>query len=111
VQKDKSPIRRFIDSSILLRTLPVWKYSTETISKHDSANASYYSDKRVDIAASLVITIIGAFMLITPIWILQALEHLPMKPVVISLFVLACILILSFAMVAKPFEALGASAA
>lgn len=50
-------------------------------------------------------------MLITPIWILQALTELKPKLAVITGFIFIFLLVLSLAMVAKPFEALGATAA
>ncbi|KAI0376858.1 hypothetical protein F5Y04DRAFT_197205 [Hypomontagnella monticulosa] len=50
-------------------------------------------------------------MLIAPLWILQYLESPTYKLVVITLFVFTFLLTLSFAMAARPFEALGATAA
>lgn len=112
VQKDiKTPLRRLIDSSLWIRTLPIWRDKTERLAKMDAGYASYYSDKRMGTVASAMIACIGAGMLVTPIWILQALNDLTMKLVVITVFLLASILVLSFVMVAKPFEALGVSAA
>lgn len=61
--------------------------------------------------ASAVITAVGITMLLTPIWILQAMDRLVMKLAVITVFVLVFLLTLSLAMVSKPFEALGATAA
>ncbi|KAI0902956.1 hypothetical protein F4823DRAFT_569169 [Ustulina deusta] len=65
----------------------------------------------MDSFASAVIVFVGASILVTPIWILQAIETLKTKLAVITAFVLVFLLILSFAMVSKPFEALGATAA
>lgn len=50
-------------------------------------------------------------MLITPLWILQWLESSVSKLVVITIFNSVFLLVMSFLMVAKPFEALGATAA
>ncbi|KAI0182843.1 hypothetical protein EV127DRAFT_309745, partial [Xylaria flabelliformis] len=72
---------------------------------------SYYSDTGMDSFASAVIVFVGASILITLIWILQAIENLQQKLAVITAFVLAFLLILSFAMASKLFEALGATAA
>lgn len=65
----------------------------------------------MDAFASAVIVFVGASILVTPIWILQAINSLQTKLAVITTFVLVCLLILSFVMVSKPFEALGATAA
>lgn len=74
-------------------------------------HVSYYSDKRMGGFASGVIVAVGVIMLITPIWILQAMKTLQAKLAVITVFVFAFLLILSFPMASKPFEALGATAA
>lgn len=71
VQKDKTPFRRFIDSSLWIRTLPIWRDKTERLAKMDAGYASYYSDKKMDTVASAMIAGVGAAMLVTPIWILQ----------------------------------------
>lgn len=71
----------------------------------------YFSDKRIDAFASGVIVIVGLTMLLTPVWILQALNSLLWKLVVISIFIFIFLVTMSFTMVAKPFEALGATAA
>ncbi|KAK7999430.1 hypothetical protein PG990_012030 [Apiospora arundinis] len=89
-QKDKTPLRP----------------------QHDrDQDVSYYSDKRIDTFTSLTIVFIGIAMLLTPIWILQSLQAPTTKLVVITIFILAFLITLSYAMVTKPFEALGATAA
>jgi hypothetical protein len=112
VPQDRTPLRRIIDSSLRLRTLPIWKLKDhEAASQHNDGHVTYYSDKRIDSFVSALIVIIGATMLITPLWILQALSTLPLKLGVITVFIFICLLLTSFAMVSKPFEALGATAA
>lgn len=111
VQKDKTPFRRLIDSSRWLRTLPFWKQRERDVPDHDAAYVSYYSDRSIDRFASAIIIAIGVAMLITPLWILQAVDMFHMKLVVITAFVLVCLLLVSLAMVAKPFEALDSTAA
>ncbi|KAK9418030.1 putative DUF6594 domain-containing protein [Seiridium unicorne] len=111
--KDKTPLRRALDSSLRLRTLNLWRErgKDESVPQYDMNYVSYYSDKRMDQFASIFIMCIGLLMLITPIWILQALEPSKMKLVVITIFVFVFLMVMSFAMVARPFEALGATAA
>lgn len=94
-----------------MRTLPLWRDRTERLAEMDSGGATYYSDKGIDAAASAMVAVIGAAMLVAPIWILQALNDLTIQLVVITVFVLAAIVALSFVMATKPLEALGASAA
>ncbi|ETS82154.1 hypothetical protein PFICI_07156 [Pestalotiopsis fici W106-1] len=111
--KTKTPLRRVIDGSFRLRTLSFWKDKKRepSLPLYDDKYISYYSDKRIDGFVSGFIVCVGLLMLIAPIWILQSLQTLPMKLAVITIFIVAFLLIMSFAMVAKPFEALGATAA
>ncbi|KAI1743042.1 hypothetical protein F4680DRAFT_410880 [Xylaria scruposa] len=109
--KDKTPLRNWIDNSLALRTLRIWKKQSRDIPKYEANNVSYYSNTSMNAFASGMIVFIGAFLLIVPIWILQAIENLQVKLAVITTFVLVFLLVLSFAMVSKPFEALGATAA
>ncbi|KAI0469998.1 hypothetical protein GGR56DRAFT_661136 [Xylariaceae sp. FL0804] len=113
VGKYKSPLRRAIDNSLWFRTLFLWrvdKNKAPPAPEYD-ADITYYSDGRIDGFVSVLIAFLGTIMLITPIWILQALDNLTMKLAVITAFVLGLLLIVSFLMVAKPLEALGATAA
>lgn len=111
VARDKTPLRQLIDCSATVRTLRLWRQKTSDVPDYDAGSVSYYSDARMNKFASAVITAVGIVMLLTPIWILQAMDHLVMKLAVITVFVLVFLLTLSFAMVSKPFEALGATAA
>ncbi|CAJ2505014.1 Uu.00g124080.m01.CDS01 [Anthostomella pinea] len=111
VNKNKTPLGRLIDSSPRMRTLPLWQHRARDVPGYDAPYVAYYSDKRMDAFASGTIFFIGATMLVTPIWVLQALANPVMKLAVITTFVLLFLMVLSFAMVAKPFEALGATAA
>ncbi|KAK1521062.1 hypothetical protein CABS01_05567 [Colletotrichum abscissum] len=110
-QKEKTPLRQVIDGSLRLRTLSLWRHRKEKVATYDKKEVTYYSDKRMNNFASTVIIAIGVLMLITPIWILQALTELKPKLAVITVFIFVFLLVLSLAMVAKPFEALGATAA
>ncbi|KXH48272.1 hypothetical protein CNYM01_11880 [Colletotrichum nymphaeae SA-01] len=110
-QRERTPLRQVIDSSLQMRTLSCWKIENPDVPLYDEGQVSYYSDKRIDRFASAIIIAIGVLMLITPIWILQAVNHSTSKLAVITVFIFVFLLILSLAMVAKPFEALGATAA
>ncbi|KAK1544994.1 hypothetical protein CPAR01_02496 [Colletotrichum paranaense] len=109
--REKTPLRQVIDGSLRLRTLSLWRHGEERVATYDEKEVTYYSDKRMDSFASAVIIAIGVLMLITPIWTLQALTDLKAKLAVITVFIFVFLLVLSLAMVAKPFEALGATAA
>ncbi|RYP39359.1 hypothetical protein DL767_002270 [Monosporascus sp. MG133] len=113
VQKDKTPLRKAIDNSLRLRTLPFWRYKKDEIPvpAYDAGNVSYYKDKRMDGFASVLMVSVGVIMLITPLWILQSLTSLNMKLAVITTVVLVFLLVASYFMVTKPLEGLGATAA
>ncbi|EHK16063.1 uncharacterized protein TRIVIDRAFT_164287 [Trichoderma virens Gv29-8] len=110
VQKEKPPLRRVIDSSRLFRTMDLWKMKRGQGSEDAVGDVIYFSERRLDLFVSLTTTIIGLAMLVTPIWILQSTESLQVKLIVITVFIIVFLLVLSFGMVAKPFEALGATA-
>ncbi|KAL6816727.1 hypothetical protein V8C40DRAFT_269178 [Trichoderma camerunense] len=111
VQKEKPPLRRVIDSSRIFRTMSLWEKERGDVSAHDMENVTYVSEQRLDFFVSLITTIIGLAMLVTPLWILQSTTNLQSKLIIITVFIIVFLLVLSFGMVAKPFEALGATAA
>ncbi|CAG9972447.1 unnamed protein product [Clonostachys byssicola] len=111
VPRDKTPLRRLLDKSHWLRTLAVWENKHIEVPEYDKQQISYYSDKRMDRFTSAILLIIGVVMLITPIWILEALNGIRYKLAVITTYIFVFLLILSLAMYTKPFEALGATAA
>ncbi|RSL53118.1 hypothetical protein CEP53_007849 [Fusarium sp. AF-6] len=89
----------------------IWRHKDKTAPNYDARHVYYSSDARMDKTVSVVIVAVGIIMLITPIWALQAMDGLKAKLGVITAFVLIFLLVLSFAMASKPFEALGATAA
>lgn len=111
IQKDKTPLRRLIDHSHLLRTLSIWRFKNQRAPNDEVDVVSYYSDKRINTFASGIIVGLGAILLLVPLWILYALNNSALKLAVITVFVASFLIMMSFAMVAKPFEALGATAA
>ncbi|KXJ90745.1 hypothetical protein Micbo1qcDRAFT_226750 [Microdochium bolleyi] len=115
-EKETTPLRSAIDSSLRLRTWRGWRDTARTadqVPKHDAGVISYYSDERMDGFVSAVIVLVGVSMLIVPIWILRCLSpsSQDMMLLVITVFVFVFLLVLSFFMATKPFEALGATAA
>ncbi|KAF3018462.1 hypothetical protein E8E14_007858 [Neopestalotiopsis sp. 37M] len=110
--KSKTPLRKVIDKSRRMRTLEIWKRKDgNRIPPYDTEHVALYSDQRIDNFASVVIVLIGLIMLVTPIWTLNAVGSMQSRLVIITVFTVVFLLVMSFAMVAKPFEALGATAA
>jgi hypothetical protein len=67
---DKTPLRHWIDNSLALRTLEVWKKRSRTVPEYEAQNISYYSNTGMNAFASAMIVLIGATILITPLWVL-----------------------------------------
>ncbi|KAK3303155.1 uncharacterized protein B0T15DRAFT_576566 [Chaetomium strumarium] len=57
------------------------------IPSYDAGELAYYSDARMNRFLSAIITAIGVTMLITPIWVLQAIDNLRVKLVIITVFI------------------------
>ncbi|KAI1388684.1 uncharacterized protein F4822DRAFT_403556 [Hypoxylon trugodes] len=108
--RDKPPLRHLIDHSLRLRTLPIWRDNSRAPTQ-GSENITYFSEKKMNAFVSGIITVMGSAMLIIPIWVLVKLKVLETKLAAITVFVFVFLLVLSFAMVTKPFEALAATAA
>ncbi|KAF5988144.1 hypothetical protein FBULB1_1612 [Fusarium bulbicola] len=111
VQKDKTPLRRVIDNSTFLRTLWLWRTKKGAEPGYAADAVSYYSDKKMDRFVTVFIVGVGVLMLLVPLWILRGQQNPRDKLIVITVFVFVFLLVLSFAMTSKPFEALGATAA
>jgi hypothetical protein len=108
--KEKTPLRQVIDNSLRLRTLAFWKIQGKDVPSYDTEHLAYYSDKRMDQFSSVTIVVVGVAMLISPIWVLQAIHAFRSKLIVITVFVSVFLLVVSSAMATRPFEALAATA-
>ncbi|KAI0154248.1 hypothetical protein GGR57DRAFT_467663 [Xylariaceae sp. FL1272] len=107
VPKDKLPLREFIDKSRRLRTLSIWRMNDIESEKE----VTYYSEKRKNTFVTSLIVGSGGILLLAPLWILYALQSTASKLAVITVFVAIFLVTLSFTLVTKPLEALGATAA
>ncbi|KAF2416911.1 hypothetical protein EJ08DRAFT_97865 [Tothia fuscella] len=71
----------------------------------------YSSDERIVLYSTISIFLIGLFMLIAPLWILNIVHPQHWKLGVITIFVVVFLAVLSFVTEAKPFENLAATVA
>ncbi|VUC33306.1 unnamed protein product [Clonostachys rosea] len=110
VPKAKTPLRRLLDKSERLRTLAMWRGKDAKPRGYDEKHLPYYSDKRMDRLTSAILLTAGVVMLITPMWILEAVDGIRVKLAVITAYVFVTLLMSSLTMSSKPFEALGATA-
>ena len=112
VPKEKTPLRRLLDRSRKFRIHSLWKSSkAPELPVYDQDVITYTDDKRIDRFVTIVIVGVGTAMLLTPMWILQALNRDNDKLAVITAFVVVFLGLVSYATVAKPFETLAATAA
>ncbi|KAI8623321.1 hypothetical protein F5Y19DRAFT_468605 [Xylariaceae sp. FL1651] len=108
---EKTPLRRWIDNSSILRALALWRKRSQIASTDETENVSYYSNAVMDFFASAIIFTIGGIIIVMPIWVLLGLNGIVDKVGAITVFIVAFLAVLSFVLVAKPFEVLGATAA
>lgn len=112
VPKEKSPLRRFLERHGKFRSYSVWRHSKPPELPLYDANVIYVSDKKIERFVTAVIVIVGMIMLITPMWILQALDGKTVPKLgTITAFIVVFLGMVSYATLAKPFETLGATAA
>ncbi|CEI67717.1 unnamed protein product [Fusarium venenatum] len=110
IPKDKTPLRRLLDSSLRLRILAFWRHREDDVPNYDANHLHYYSVKRMNGFLSAIIVVVGVVMLITPIWVLQATSSFRAKLIVIIVFISAFLVVVSLIMTTRSFEALAATA-
>jgi len=69
-----------------------------------------YSDRNIEAWGFFAVLVTTAFMLISPLWILQAIDAFRVRLAVITFFITACVCVLTFATQVKPLERLAAAA-
>ncbi|KAI0147338.1 hypothetical protein GGR57DRAFT_477122 [Xylariaceae sp. FL1272] len=77
-------LREWIDCSLQFRTLSIWKKESREVPIYEANNVLSFSDTRPNTFASTVIVFVGAAILITPLWVLQAIDSLIQKLAVIT---------------------------
>lgn len=82
VTKSISPFRSLLEKSKQFRLLGLWKKRTL-----DGDTVHYYSEQRIDLFVSVVLTVVGLFMLVAPLWVLAFVEDKIKRLWVITLFV------------------------
>jgi hypothetical protein len=107
VPKNKTPLRRLLETSSHFRLASLWRKP----SKIQDDNIHYSSDQRIDLFVNVIMTSMGMIMLILPLWVLAFVERTTYRLAIITTFLALFLCLVSFATVAKPFESLGATAA
>lgn len=108
VPKTKSPLRRLFEHWKGFRLFRFWREDAEA--QAHSENTIYTSDKRIDLFVGLITTIIGLAMLVIPLWILAFVNGLVGRLAIITAFLVIFLCFVAALTIARPFEALGATA-
>lgn len=111
IPRDKSPLCIFLERSLAVRLLRLWRKKTTNPSLPLYDDTTYMSDKRIGRFVNVVVIVIGIAMLICPIWILNCLQGQRERLATITGFVVLFLGIVGGATVAKIWEALAATAA
>ena len=120
--KIKSPIRRFLERSVLLRVKgsrkvferrPVgWDQIDPTDDGKDREGITILgNDKTIDRAAAASTAVSCLVMLVGPLWILEYVQGITARPGVITGFVALLFVTMALATTAKMSEAIAATAA
>jgi hypothetical protein len=108
----KPTIRHFLESHVVFRLHWLWKKEPPPDTRQaDRDTRQYISDEKMDLVATVTIIFVGLAMLIVPIWVLAILTGPYTKLGVITCFIVVFLVVVLYATVATPSEALAASAA
>jgi hypothetical protein len=112
VPRIKTPLRRLLEKSKTFKLHWIWSDGNAAeLPLYDRKEAKYFSDKRIDCFITVIIMALGTVMLIIPMWILPNVKGINPKLGTITAFTILFLGLVSYATVAKPFEALAATAA
>ncbi|KAI8633267.1 hypothetical protein F5Y19DRAFT_294844 [Xylariaceae sp. FL1651] len=112
----KSALRQWFEDQVVYRThtkFGMFKkqaQSSSILSTQDQKSTYTVSDEAIDIFGSFAVFVAALTMLVTPLWILQSLDTLQQKLIVITIFIMICLAFLSLATLGRPFESLAATA-
>ena len=114
VPKERSSLRRILEKWSGFRLSSLWRTDPvdacpEVELRRD--HTYYSSDERVERFLVSVVLITGVAMLISPLWILHAVQDKTTQLGIITSYIVMFIGLLSFSTVASPFESLAAAAA
>lgn len=114
VSVERSVARRLVETLMICRIKALFSVLHKRPDRHmtdmDSENLQIYDDNIVNIWASSITFLLATFMLVVPLWILQAVNGLSHRLAIITVFMLLCLSFLTFATVGRPFERIAGTA-
>jgi hypothetical protein len=113
-QSPKVAIREFFDDLVVRHCDGVFRFLRKT----PPGRTDHWFDGKILVSNEELVNrcsvlfefLVALVLFITPLWILQAVNSANEKLAVITVFVLACLALLSFAMSGSPFQVLAATA-
>lgn len=110
VTRERTPLRAFLEKFDRFRKSRFFQRAPEAYGYH-SKTAIYQSDEKIDTFVNVVIGAFGLLMLVIPLWILFSIASTKYQLVAITLFIMLFMGSIQSFTIAKPFEALAATAA
>ncbi|KAK7932555.1 hypothetical protein PG985_003267 [Apiospora marii] len=114
VSQPKSTLRQWFELRIVYGTRSCFSLFRRTrrtkMSRRDQEDTYVFSNESLDAFSTIATFAVALAMLVAPLWVLQSLQALHLKLVVITGFVVLCLLFLTFATLGRPFERLATTA-
>ena len=110
VTRERPPLRAFLEKFDRFRKSKFFQRAPEAYS-YDSKTAIYQSDEKIDTFVNVVIGAFGLLMLVIPLWILFSIASTKYQLVAITLFITLFMGSIQSFTIARPSEALAATAA
>ena len=105
--------RRFFQNTILFpigKSTGLFAKEPRFMTTRDARNVRIFSDEAVETVVTASLFFAAVLMLITPLWILQAIQSMQMKLGVITIFIVVFLGFLTYATTGRAFERLAATA-
>ncbi|KAK7932267.1 hypothetical protein PG985_002979 [Apiospora marii] len=105
--------RRFFENSVLYpigKSTSLFTKTPRFMTPRDAKNVHIFSDEATETVATAGTFFVAALMLITPLWILQAIQSMHLKLGVITIFIVVFLGFLTYATTGRAFERLAATA-
>ncbi|KAK8131107.1 hypothetical protein PG984_007545 [Apiospora sp. TS-2023a] len=105
--------RRFFENSVLYpigKSTSLFTKTPRFMTPRDAKNVHIFSDETTEAVATAGTFLVAALMLITPLWILQAIKSAQLKLGVITIFIVVFLGFLTYATTGRAFERLAATA-
>jgi hypothetical protein len=105
------PLWHFLEKSSRFGWLPVFRRKPQDTTSYDPDTMYYERNERIENFITIIVCLVGLFMLIAPLWILQQAPSPGPRLAIITTFIVAFLGLMQSVTIAKPFETLAATTA